>query len=182
MNVSKHLLDKAADVQELYSQVSNQIENLKNWCSTPLDTLSRESNVSLWKIKDHIEHLTVTGRSTIMRIEEALANKNKKDINNDGHRMFKLGAIPRGETISPNFATPKDTNIKKIKNNCIRFQKQMTMLSDYLKDIAKHNGTSEHPMLGHMTPKQWLQFVLIHQNHHLEIISDILKSIKLKTV
>ena len=58
----------------------------------------------------------------------------------------------------------------------------MTELSEKLKAIAKHDGTSEHPMLGYLTPKQWLQFVHIHQKHHLEIISDILNTVKIKTV
>ncbi len=182
LQVSNHLLDQRVDINELHTQVSSQIDKLKNWCSSPLDVLSKESPVSLWKIKDHLEHLTVTGRSTIMRIEEALQNKHKKEVNPDGRKLFKLGAIPRGKTKSPNFAKPKDTNIKKIKNSFSRFQKQMMMLSDQLKTISNHDGTSEHPLLGYLTPKQWLQFVLIHQNHHLEIITEILNSLNFKRV
>jgi hypothetical protein len=181
LKISKHLLDRGVDINELHCQVTSQIDKLRSWCSSPLDILSKESPVSLWKIKDHLEHLTVTGRSTIMLIEQALQNKQKKEVNRDGRELFQLGVIPRGKTKSPVFAKPKDTNIKKIQNSITRFQNQMTMLSDQLKTISKHDGTSEHPLLGYLTPKQWLQFVLIHQNHHLEIISDIINSLNFKT-
>lgn len=173
MNHIKSLLRKDVNIEELYQTILQQIDDLVKFAQN--DELLRFNNekVSKWNLKDHLEHLSITGRSTIRMIELALENKIRLSKNKDGKKLFELGFFPRGKTQSPEFAIPKGADSKKIVKNFMRYVTQLKGLSEHFLKKKHLTGTSEHPLIGHLTVTEWLQFIAMHQEHHLNFVKEL---------
>lgn len=162
-------------MDKLYQNILDQIHHLQQFLDRPEKLLKMKRRGSQWTMFEHLEHLSITGRSTLMLIEEAVNTDVMKVLNQYGEKLFQMGEIPRGKTQSPGFAIPKGMAFQKLKRAFQRFKQQYLLLQEQLVEIKKAKGTSEHPILGHMTAGQWFEFLCIHQNHHLLILRDLEK-------
>ena len=125
---------------------------------------------SAWSLHQHLEHLAITGRSTPKFIQDALKDLCHKPLNDHGQLLFKLGAFPRGKTKAPEFALPRGVMMGKIEQGFLRMKVAMEDIRNFADHIEGHQGRSEHPLLGGLTAREWLLFLKMHMNHHLEIL------------
>ena len=51
---------------------------------------------------------------------------------------------------------------------------QVNEIEPLLEKVDQHPGKQIHPILGPLSPREWLMFMAIHQNHHLSLAKDIL--------
>lgn len=162
-------------IDKLNLEISDQINKLISLAEIEESILEqRLPECSGWSIKEHLEHLCVTSRTTLVQIELSLEGKDTElGLNDDGVKLFKLLYFPRGETQAPKFAFPKGVKMKKVQTSLSRLQKGWVGFSDKLIEIETGEGTSSHPFLGHLKPLQWIQFLCMHQHHHLGIIDDL---------
>lgn len=127
---------------------------------------------SQWTVVDHLEHLSLTGKSTPLLIDQALETNEGPELNGKGVRLFELGRFPRGKTQSPEFAHPKGIELRKMKKNFQRLARRMEEYLGQADRLTQHPGRSAHPALGGLTPAQWFTFLDMHLRHHLEIIGE----------
>ncbi|MDO7137374.1 DUF1569 domain-containing protein [Algibacter lectus] len=86
--------------------------------------------------------------------------------------LFKLGFFPRGKARAPKSVRPPETIVETEIHN------QLQVARTHIKKLETlpENAYFNHPMFGMLNKKQAVRFLEIHTNHHLKIISDILKS------
>ena len=167
-------INRDTPTRTFFEVVHQQILELQNLCKTHLEDIS--SDVSKWSLHQQLEHLNITGRSTPPRIEEALASDSQAEAFQNSTTLFNQFEIDRYTEKAPEFSLPKGTKVQKLLRTFQRLEEQFLELEPKLDDIDSHKGKREHPILGPLTPREWLMFMAIHQDHHMNIISDIVKS------
>lgn len=135
-----------------------------------------QSPLSCWSISQHLEHLIYTSKTGLALLLQALESPapGVEPMNELGQELLRRGSFPRGQTQAPDFALPRDINQKKLTKSLGRLLSQMEDISSRDGEIGEASSTSIHPILGGFTPRNWLQFIALHQNHHLEIIAEII--------
>lgn len=88
--------------------------------------------------------------------------------------VFTLNKIPRGKIAAPKSVQPSSMITEEL------LKQQLTELSNDIKQLEKLSATHyfEHPFLGNLNKKETIRFLETHTQHHLNIISDILKAVK----
>jgi hypothetical protein len=120
----------------------------------------------------HIEHSLLT----IIGITKVILRSNPENyqwkFKLSRLLIFTFGKIPRGKAKAPNVVVPKNeiTETQLLSN--IELTKKLIL---ELKSISKDHYF-EHPYLGKLKKKDTIRFLIIHTNHHLKIIEDIIKS------
>lgn len=134
--------------------------------------------VSGWSPAQHLDHTWQANGKSLMAA--AYAAEDKKTVEdgalNDAGRSILAGeAIPRGQMAAPEHVSPPhglDRN--RLRQTLARSQKALASVSDAMGVLPESTGRISHPALGALTAAQWLRFVRIHSDHHLDIINDIL--------
>lgn len=127
--------------------------------------------ISSWSVGEHIHHccLSMIGISKSLRKSSSPAPRTKLTVARTA--VLTFGFIPRGRAQSPSFVVPKPAMPQ---------SELRAMLDQSAELLAMAHGLERstwftHPFLGVMNRDQALKFVLVHNSHHLKIVSDILK-------
>ncbi len=144
------------------------INELENNC-TFLE--NRNPKVSSVTVGWHLEH----NLKVITQIISALEKSNPSDYNWKFNltRMLILTAnkIPRGRGKAPkSIQSEGDITIESLKNH---IEKARYMLKKI--ESMHPNSFFTHPYFGDLNLKTTQQFLILHTNHHLKIIKDIIK-------
>lgn len=111
----------------------------------------------------------------INRVSEATVQSNPNvytsDFNFTRTILLTLGAFPRGKAKAPKIVLPP----KVIKTEDLHHQLEIAYKS--IKEVTALPKKShfKHYRFGTLSKKQTIRFLVIHTNHHLKIIRDILK-------
>jgi len=171
---TKFELDFSSPIETVFKCIQQQISLCEQICQThPID---RKSCLSAWSLHQQLEHLNITGRSTPPRILEALQAKDSPEQSHHAGLLFSTFKIERFTEKAPEFSWPKGNMPQKLLRTFQRLQTQILELEPLLTQIVAHLGKRQHPILGPLSAREWLLFMAIHQNHHLQIILDILKN------
>ncbi|WP_037373248.1 DUF1569 domain-containing protein [Salinimicrobium xinjiangense] len=86
--------------------------------------------------------------------------------------VYLTGRIPRGKARAPKKVIPED-NI-----SAEELQEQITKAKRKLTGISKlpKNAFFEHPFFGHIRRDETPKFLVIHTEHHLKIVREILNN------
>lgn len=169
---SKLLLNKHSSIREFYDLALEQIVEAESLLEANPEDI--KNSVSKWSLHNQFEHLNLTGRSTPPRILNALASNEIEPISDNSTLLFNRFDIDRYTEEAPEFSLPKGTKLIKLMRTFDRMKGQVYELEPLLEKIDQHKGTHPHPILGALTPREWLMFMVIHQDHHLKIIEAIL--------
>lgn len=86
--------------------------------------------------------------------------------------VLLTGLIPRGSAQAPDTVIPQsDNNIQHIMDHI----QQVESLIPLLEQITDNHKYFTHPLFGQLTLSQTKRFMIIHTDHHLKIIRDIIK-------
>jgi Protein of unknown function (DUF1569) len=128
-------------------------------------------SVSQWNVGMHVHHcaLSMINIGKGLAKSTALAPPAKPSIAKTV--VFTLGRIPRGRAKTSATLTPQLT---------VPPAELLSLLDESAKelDAAKRLGPDTwitHPVFGPLRRDDALEFVRIHNRHHLKIVSDILK-------
>ncbi len=136
--------------------------------------------VSRWSVKDHLEHLSIAHGGIVTWIERARDGDPKLDTGGHpnllGRIVLLVGAVPRGRGKAPERTLPKDTGAEELVARLRGIREQVEGLEGSLAQLQASRATRNHFAFGDLNPTQWLQFTVIHHNHHQKIIRDVLEA------
>ncbi|AXG68464.1 hypothetical protein KORDIASMS9_00679 [Kordia sp. SMS9] len=132
---------------------------------------SRNPAISKADVAWHLDHVL----KTINRITEVLENSDPKvyegSFNFTKMASLTAGFIPRGKVQSPPSVRPPAIIVTD------DILKQLTESRKNIEKLKTLEATTNfnHPMFGMLNKAQTIRFLEVHTNHHLKIISDILR-------
>lgn len=157
--------------------------------TTPFMNL-KKLNLALKNLESHIENHSISNPKisksnvawhidhslkVINNISAALQNSDTATYKNNfsflGKIFFKLGFFPRGKAKAPKHVKPPEVVLKE------DLILQVALAKTNIEAITSldKNAYFKHPLFGNVSTKRVNRFLLIHTNHHLKIINDVLK-------
>ena len=104
----------------------------------------------------------------------ALKNSEPETYRNNfsiwGKLFFTLGFFPRGKAKAPKYVLPPEV----ISANDLNEQLQLAKNNILLIEQLPENAFFKHPLFGNINKKRVDRFLILHTEHHLKIIRDIL--------
>ncbi len=136
--------------------------------------------VSKWSVKDHLEHLSLAHGGIVSWIERARDGDPELDTGGSlslaGRIVLLVGAFPRGRGKAPERTLPKGTSAEELAARFRGIRERVEGLEGGLAQLHASRATRNHFAFGGLSPTQWLQFTVIHDNHHQKIIRDVLEA------
>ena len=119
----------------------------------------------------HLAHNLKVIHSILAGLENSDPVQYRRSFSWKKELVYLTGMIPRGKARAPKRVIPED-NISESE-----LREQIDSAKTGVNYIAKHSENSffEHPYFGHIKRDETAKFLVIHTEHHLKIIRDILK-------
>lgn len=131
----------------------------------------KNTEISKADVAWHLDHML----KTINRITEALERSDSSayDSSFSFTKIASLtaGFIPRGRAQSPQNVRPPEIILTEA------IFKQLTEARKNIETLRNLEATTnfDHPVFGMLNKAQTIRFLEVHTDHHLKIISDVLK-------
>lgn len=140
-----------------------------------LESCIENYNVSNPKISKvtvawHIDHSLKVINKVIVALQSSDPKTYKSNFSFLGKVFFALGFFPRGKAKAPKYVKPPETILKEALVSQVELAKTNIKTLNNLKE----NAYFKHPLFGNINKKRVYRFVMLHTNHHLKIINDIL--------
>ncbi len=118
-----------------------------------------------------IDHSLKVINNVIIALQKSDPNSYKKNFSFLGKLFFKLGFFPRGKAKAPKHVKPPEVILKE------DLISQMQLAKTNVETIASldKNAYFKHPIFGNINTTRVQRFLVLHTNHHLKIINDIMK-------
>lgn len=133
------------------------------------DTINLE--VSGASVAWHMDHIYLMVNQLHKALEYSNESNYKAESNKTRDYVFTSNALPRGKVTAPESVRPaKNLTINMLRmhyNEALTKVEKLPMLAE-----KKHFN---HPILGAINRDETIKFLVIHTEHHLKIIRDILK-------
>jgi len=133
-------------------------------------------NVSNPKISNvdiawHIDHSLKVINNVISALQNSDPNSYKNNFSFFGKLFFKLGFFPRGKAKAPKHVKPPEVILKE------DLISQIQLAKTNVETIASldKNAYFKHPLFGNINTTRVYRFLVLHTDHHLKIINDIMK-------
>jgi len=154
-------------------QIRRQIERMRALARSPEAQLcARQERISAWSPAEHLDHMYKVAMSIVRRIRDESAEPSRRGINFMGRVILLLGWIPRGARAPERLRGTHCTG-EHIETQLGRLEQALDALP--LDTVAaSRSPIVPHPLFGGLTPSQSLRFIVIHTNHHLRIVDEIL--------
>ncbi len=131
----------------------------------------RNSTVSNASVGWHLEHNLKVITQIISALEKSNPADYKWKFNLTRTLILLVNTIPRGRGKAPKVVLPEgDITLESLKNH---FDKARHLIAKF--DNLHPNSFFKHPYFGDLNLKTTKQFLILHTNHHLKIIKDIIK-------
>lgn len=160
--LKQNIQEKMNQLEQLLSQLEEKI-----MLHQTTNTAVSQSTVG-WQIEHSLK--------TIDQIISAIKQSNPKNYQwkfnfNRFLILDVLQKIPRGKAKAPKIVQPKgEISAKSLQ---ISLQKVKENLADW--NNLDENAYFKHPFFGNLNKKVTENFLMLHTNHHLKIINDMLK-------
>jgi hypothetical protein len=152
-------MEKVLRLLAILSDYSNQYEK----------TNTDVSDVSVgW----HIEHSCLVISRVVDTIIKSNATEYSWNFSFKKMIVLALNKFPRGKAKAPKSVMPgEQINLDSIQKNISEAKEALTKLT-----TAQKNQFFTHPVFGKVNKKDSFKFFVVHTNHHIKIIQDILAS------
>jgi hypothetical protein len=127
------------------------------------------SNISKGDVSWHIDHSLKVINNVTSALQKSNPNSYKNDFSFLGKLFFKLGFFPRGKAKAPKYVQPPEVILKEDLISQIELAKANI---EAISGLDK-NAYFKHPLFGNINTTRVYRFLLLHTNHHLKIINDI---------
>lgn len=147
------------------------------------EDLSAKENETSWSLGQVYEHLTSMSKRILAlaeRLNHGDDNSHEEKTAN-GINTFKENSLGVKKIHSPANATspPKQTENKaELAKDLVYLKQRFSELCDATNN-SMHKGKHNHPILGFLNAKEWLQFIEMHFRHHVhqkERIDEFLRT------
>lgn len=133
--------------------------------------------ISGWSVGHHLQHLVTVNDLIVQRIISCIEGTAPADTPPMDYRariVFLLGRIPRRKVRAPRIVLPKEERIPFLETDLREVRDRLELLRPRLPEIRKSRTRTPHPILGGFTAAQWINYISIHNEHHLRIVREIL--------
>jgi hypothetical protein len=156
--------------------LNTQIEKLKHLIDelcTHTNQLERsDKNVSASPVGWHIQHTLMATNRIITAIQKSDPAEYKRSFNLKRTFVLTMNKMPRGKAKAPDTVLPQgDITENGIREYAVKVYQKIESLNTLLP-----NNFFPHPYFGKLNLKPSLKVLVIHTQHHLNIINDILKN------
>lgn len=138
----------------------------------------RHEPVSAWSVQLQLEHLLLADRFIVAWLHGVakgmMATDGPARLTIPGRMVLITGFIPRGKGRAPDFTRPEGLELSTIGSGFSEVRNETVELAKCLDGLAVDPTTRRHPVLGLLTPPQWIRFAHVHHRHHDKIIGTIL--------
>jgi len=131
----------------------------------------KQKNISKSAVGWHIDHSLKVINKVVIALQNSEPSLYKTNFTILGKILFKLGYFPRGKAKAPKYVKPPKVILKEDLMN------QLKLANTNINTLATlpKNAYFKHPLFGDINTPNINRFLLLHTNHHLKIIADILK-------
>ena len=155
-------------------QIRTQFERLRA-LTRSAELSARKERISAWCLAEQIDHIVKVSASVV----DVLADRNAAPVGGGlnllGWLVLRLGWIPRGAGRSPRRFRAEMTTTAELDARIAQLERSFAALPfDQLR--ASRVAVVPHPKFRALTPPQALRFLVVHTQHHLKIIDDILRT------
>jgi hypothetical protein len=151
------------------------------WCAALARDPDRRAafapSVSDWSVAAQLEHLLLSDRRILARLEEALrgaAPAGRGGPSAAGRWVLLLGTIPRGRGTAPDGTRPEGISTDLLVAGWETLLDRVRALQARTPELRASPGRWPHPLLGSFGTWHWTRFARLHHRHHRAIIEDIL--------
>lgn len=130
------------------------------------------NKVSQVSVGWHIDHSLIVIRDIMKQVIESNPDNYRWKFNLWRMVVLWLGFIPRWRAKAPDFTIPRNTITAVDILHHLHEIKELMPAFEALQDNHKF---LDHPFFGKLTLSQSKKNLVVHTNHHLKIIRDILK-------
>lgn len=127
--------------------------------------------VSKTNVAWHLDHSLKVINSVIKTLQSSDPSTYKANFSILGRVFFTLGFFPRGKAKAPKYVTPPETIVKEDIISQLDLAKSNVKIIDNL----DKNAYFKHPIFGNVNTTKVHRFLILHTNHHLKIIDDIVR-------
>ncbi len=166
------MLNKEILFEQLDQNTDDAMTLLKNVSAD--DLLKHPDNK--WSVIQIMEHILLTDQVVIILIQRTPKAYAEQEELHGRERLHKFVVTHRNRTVeAPSTLHPKG-NIQNFQDFSKVFLQQRDQLKNQINSgqIALDNAIHQHPYLGDMTTIDWLHFISLHTQRHLEQIKEIL--------
>ena len=118
----------------------------------------------------HIEHSLLVINMIAEGLKRSEPSNYKWKFNIKRVIAYATGSFPRGSARAPKIVTPKEYDAESLKTHIQNTRVKLIELAALPADKY-----ITHPFFDDIKTKDTIKFLVIHTNHHLKIINDILK-------
>ena len=131
-------------------------------------------NISNASVGWHIEHTLLVINKVVSTLENSNPAAYKSKFSFWKTIIFITKKIPRGKVKAPKHVLPTiDVTTDSLMQHLQLAQASINKIS-----ILQPNNYFDHPIFGKLNVKETIPFIVIHTQHHLHIINDIVKGSK----
>ena len=152
------------------SKIERDLEQMLQYL---VDYDKRAPEVSAWSVGQQIEHTT---KVTRFALNLGLGGEGAPPVGSRKLVTFLvlgLGWIPPKRE-SPKAVLPEGISVEKSAGFIHEELELIRKIRSQAVQVDRNQRRFQHPVLGPMTPAQWLRMAAIHQRHHLKIIRRII--------
>ena len=147
-----------------FSKTLDSIEQLLAHASLKAESVSSKS------IGWHLHHLSLTNVGVLYSLHKNEPGNFTEEKNRIRENVFGRGTIRRGVVQAPDAVNPEDVpQEERIK---ALLEKQRALFSTI--DTLPASAYFQHPFMGPLDKKASIEFMVIHNKHHLSIVEEVL--------
>ena len=153
----QHVLKRIVDQIQEFSRLSPRAEY-------------RNKEVSGWSVGQQIEHVLIAMSGMALGLKKERLSETQQTENQLKTEVLNSGSFPRGVIQAPEISRPRDfVDHDDLKRLILKTSNRVTGLLN-----LSERSTIDHPILGLMSRDETIRFIVIHNDHPLRIIADIL--------
>lgn len=151
----------------------NKVINALNNLESHIENHSvSNTKVSKSDVAWHLDHSLKVINGVSLTLQKSDPTLYKNNFSLLGKVFFTLGFFPRGKAKAPKQVLPPEAILKKDIISQLQLAKTNV---DAIASLDK-NAFFKHPLFGDINTKRINRFLVLHTNHHLKIIEDIIKN------
>ena len=159
------------------SALAGEIEGCAALARDPDRRAACAPSVSDWCVGAQLEHLLLSDRRILARLEEALRGTvpaGRGGPSAAGLWVLLVGAIPRGRGTAPDGTRPEGMPPDLLVAGWEALLDRVRALQARTPELRASPGRWPHPLLGSFGTWHWTRFARVHHRHHRAIIEEIL--------
>jgi len=156
------------------TRLRRQLTQIRTLADSVEPRLFANAQCSGWCPAEHLDHIVKVSASIVNRLLQMDAPPTS-GVSLIGRIILAVGRIPRGRGKAPERLRGARLSGADLHASVAKLEEKLDLLSEA--HLAEKRGPIvPHPRFGGLRPGQALRFAAVHNDHHLRIIEDILKS------